>query len=130
MKTLTAKSYRYVGIKDGWHVFECTKSDFDREMLLLERARMIMEDGTSVFYDPVCPTSALSVEFLKPDVIARNERMKAYAKAVYDSASVKSRPNLGHNPKRNVAGSNEPVRNVRLAINKVSLSGPVACSAR
>jgi hypothetical protein len=53
MKTLNAKKYRYVGIKDNWHVFESVWNDFDPEVLLVVRARYLLPDGTSIYFDPV-----------------------------------------------------------------------------
>jgi len=91
-------AYHYMGVKDGWHVFECIKRDFDKEILLLERARMVMEDGSSVFYDPVLPSSQLSFD-MEGEEIRRNRRIGAYAKAISKSASVKPVHRRGHIPK-------------------------------
>lgn len=53
MKVLHEDSYEYVGVEGEWHKFKCIKDNFDPEMLLLYRARMILKDGTSRFFDPI-----------------------------------------------------------------------------
>lgn len=53
MKVLHEKYYKYLGVIQDFHAFECTKVNFDTEILLLERAKMIKEDGTSIYFDPV-----------------------------------------------------------------------------
>lgn len=53
MKVLHEKSYKYLGVVQDFHAFECVKVNFDSEILLLERAKMIKEDGTCVYFDPV-----------------------------------------------------------------------------
>lgn len=53
MKVLHEKSYRYIGVVQDFHAFECIKVNFDTEILLLERAKMIKEDGTCIYFDPI-----------------------------------------------------------------------------
>lgn len=53
MKVLHEKSYKYLGVVQDFHAFECVKVNFDSEILLLERAKMIKEDGTCVYFDPI-----------------------------------------------------------------------------
>lgn len=53
MKVLSAKNYSYLGTKNQWHLFVSKRKSFDPEVVMLYRARMIMEDGSSKFYDPI-----------------------------------------------------------------------------
>lgn len=53
MKVLHEKYYDYIGVVGSWHAFKCTKVGFDPEVILLYRARMIMNDGSDKFFDPV-----------------------------------------------------------------------------
>lgn len=54
MKTLNAMKYRYVGTsQDKWHVFESVWVDFDPEILYVTRARYLLPDGTSIYFDPI-----------------------------------------------------------------------------
>lgn len=64
MKTINSSKYRYVGVKDNWHVFESILDNFDPEMLLVYRARYIMPDGSSRFFDPIKESPViLPIEF-------------------------------------------------------------------
>lgn len=58
MKVLSAKNYSYLGTKDQWHLFVNKCKTFDPEVVMLYRARMIMEDGSSKFYDPIVSPAA------------------------------------------------------------------------
>lgn len=53
MKVINEKDYSYLGSSRGWHVFISTKRNFDPELLYVFRARMIMKDGSSKFFDPI-----------------------------------------------------------------------------
>jgi hypothetical protein len=54
MKTLNAKKYKYVGTSQNtWHVFMSIWDDFDPEMLYVTRARYLLPDGSSVYFDPI-----------------------------------------------------------------------------
>lgn len=54
MKTLNAKKYRYIGTSQNkWHVFESIWDDYDPEILCVTRARYLLPDGTSIYFDPI-----------------------------------------------------------------------------
>lgn len=105
MKTLNAKEYQYLGVKDTWHVFKCVKSNFDPEVLFLYRARVIKEDGSSRFYDPINPIAEYSVEvdgngkvvceIRREDQIDRAvNKLLAYSACVKPSTQVMPNPRM------------------------------------
>lgn len=49
MKVIHEKDYIYLGIQGKWHAFESNpdKKGFDKEMILIERARYVNKDGKS-----------------------------------------------------------------------------------
>lgn len=98
MKTLYYDAYTYLGRKDGWHVFECSKKDFDKEILLLERARVIQADGSSIYYDPIRPSESLTFD-VEDDDSRRIRRLRAYSHAISKATSVKVAPHRRHIPK-------------------------------
>lgn len=93
MKVLYQDSYSYLGVTpDGWHLFKCSKENFDEEYLLLERARVIQKDGSSKYYDPVQTRSSIT------------ERLLAYADQFKKSGvCVNFEDRREPNPKRRVA---------------------------
>lgn len=53
MKTINSKKFKYLGTSEDWHVFESVLEDFDPERVYVKRARYVMPDGSSVFFDPI-----------------------------------------------------------------------------
>lgn len=49
MKVINEKDYVYMGFLDGWHTFQSNpdKSNFDKEIIKIERARFVKKDGSS-----------------------------------------------------------------------------------
>jgi hypothetical protein len=104
MKTLNAKEYKYLGVKDNWHVFECVKSNFDPEVLYLYRARVIQDDGSSKFYDPVDPSAEYHVsigddckvvcEVRRQENRVQKAHLLAYSTCVKSSTQVKPNPRM------------------------------------
>lgn len=53
MKILSCDKYSWIGIKDNWHVFVSKFCDFDPEVLYLYRAKVRMNNGDVVYFDPI-----------------------------------------------------------------------------
>jgi len=54
MKVIHESDYKLVGTIGTWYMFESLpKPNFDPEMILVKRVRMIKADGKSVFFDPI-----------------------------------------------------------------------------
>lgn len=51
MKIVHERNYDYLGICGGWYVFSLKVNKFDDELLLLPRAKMVMNDGTIRYFD-------------------------------------------------------------------------------
>lgn len=51
MKIVHEKDYNYLGSLGGWHIFSRKVVKFDEELLLLPRAKMINNDGTTTYFD-------------------------------------------------------------------------------
>lgn len=50
MKVIHENNYAYVGVIDGLYAFKSNpnKVDFDKEIILVERARYVKKDGTII----------------------------------------------------------------------------------
>lgn len=59
MKVINEKDYIFVSTKGGWHKFVTNpnKVNFDKEIVLVQRARYVKEDGTLQFFDYVRETA-------------------------------------------------------------------------
>ena len=59
MKTISETKYRYIGTTEvfgiKYHMFQSIFEDFDPEILLVTRARLIKKDGDSSYYDEIQP---------------------------------------------------------------------------
>lgn len=97
MKTLDSKNYQYLGQFQGWYVFQCTKKNFTKEVLFLEEARVVEDDGSSTFYNSRKPDSNDIQLMLKGD-LSRYNRMKAYSEAISKSTSIKQYITVRRNP--------------------------------
>jgi hypothetical protein len=53
MKIFNEGAYKYLGLVGSWHCFISTRINFDPEIVLVKRARFILKDGTSRYYDPI-----------------------------------------------------------------------------
>lgn len=54
MKVILERDYTYAGTRDSWHVFKSKpKKDFDPEEVLVTRARYLLNNGKSIFFDPI-----------------------------------------------------------------------------
>lgn len=53
MKVINQKNYTYIGIISGLHAFMSNpdKVDFDKELVLVERAKFIKTDGKFEFFN-------------------------------------------------------------------------------
>lgn len=71
MKTLHANKYRYSGIDSNLkHVFENIIQTDDGEEVHVRRARFVLEDETSIYFDPVSDDRSAKIDQYK--------RMAAY----------------------------------------------------
>ena len=59
MKTIHETKSRYIGTTEvfgvKYHMFQSIQKDFDPEIILVTRARLIKKDGSSVYYDEIQP---------------------------------------------------------------------------
>lgn len=59
MKTISETKYRYIGTTEvfdvKYHMFQSIFEDFDQEILLVTRARLVKKDGDSLYYDKIQP---------------------------------------------------------------------------
>jgi hypothetical protein len=104
MKTFNASKYSYVAEFDGYYIFKSSHiKPEDQEWVVVSQARVLNLDGTVTYYNKR----------------KHADRLNAYAKLVNNIVANRSsdervcltqvqRPT--HIPKRNVAGSNEPVK--------------------
>lgn len=53
MKVLSSKKYEYVGTCGIYHLFKCTIPHNSREIVCVEEARLLKEDGSSDFYNTI-----------------------------------------------------------------------------
>lgn len=106
MKVFHEKDYEYIGQREGWHCFRSIKKDFDPEIVLVYRAKMIKNDGSSIYYDPINVEIETANRLLEYDW--RMSGLKS-SMCVIDPAKVKRKP------KWKVAESNDSVRFVKVS---------------
>lgn len=53
MKALHESKYKYLGTLQGKHVFQNIIQPEDAEVILINRARFVKNDGSSIYFDPV-----------------------------------------------------------------------------
>jgi hypothetical protein len=61
MKVLSSKKYEYIGTCGIYHLFRCTIQHNSKEIVCVEEARLLKEDGSSVFYNTI-PVKELKYE--------------------------------------------------------------------
>lgn len=53
MKVLSKEHYKYLGEWGLYHAFQCTKKEFNPEIVLEVCARVVDKEGRSQFFDPI-----------------------------------------------------------------------------
>ena len=57
MKTLHETKYQYIGTTEvlniKYHMFQSTQKDFDPEILLVTKARLITKNNESIYFDEI-----------------------------------------------------------------------------
>lgn len=53
MKVFAEEHYNYIGKWGKFHAFKCTKTNFDQEIVLVTRAKMVRKNGHSTVFNPI-----------------------------------------------------------------------------
>lgn len=59
MKTLSAKKYQYIGKCGIYHMFRLCLTSQSKEIVCVEEARLLKDDGSSEFFNTISPSEKL-----------------------------------------------------------------------